>query len=245
MRVRTKRGTPWGVVGALFLVAGCGTDLPDDYLVGDQGRIAVSLGGCLSCEPVGLLVGASRKLTVYWVAGRERVAAGDDIVFDSADPDLLTAQLGEESTGRPAFDVDALAPGEARLVFRNHAGELLDTVGVHVAEPTRLLAYADTVTREEVSEVNVAVGEEIVVYVEAYDELGLLLDLNHWTWAVDDVEVASLWSPGAALVGGAAQVDRVENTSSSVYVRGERAGTTTLHVLRGDVVADVTVNVGP
>src|SRR5688500_6325366 len=106
---------------SLLLLTACDPGVPDDYLIGASDRIAVSLGGCLSCEPIGLLVGARRHaLSAYWIeppfsdaddvhsyTDLERIAAGDDIVLASLDPAILVASTELDPSRRPNYYADA------------------------------------------------------------------------------------------------------------------------------------------
>jgi hypothetical protein len=238
-----------------LLLAACDPGIPEDYLVGESDEIAVSLGGCLSCVPVGLLVGARRQaISVYRIvppfSGDEvhvytdlqRIAAGDDIALASLDPSILVTSTELDSTGRPSYFVDTTSAGEARLSFTTAAGDAIDTVTVHVAEPSYLELYVDTENKTPIRAISLAVGEEIVVHVRAFEEAGELLDGEGWTWGIDG-EHARLWSPGDALAGRDVYTGVLEDAPDFVYVRGESAGGATLVARRGAITAALELSV--
>ena len=109
--------------------------------------------------------------------------------------------------------------------------------------PTELILFTATDTREPIDRLTVGVGAEVIPHVAVRCAEGDLVAAHGWTFAVDDVAIASLWDPALALVSPVAQVPRVADTGSFIYVRGEAPGTTSLRVSGSDIERTIEVRV--
>jgi hypothetical protein len=240
---------------AMVLAGACGPCfLSEDQVVGDDGKLVFSISDCLKCNPVALRAGSrDNYLSVRRVEGA--FADPDDpdpfgdleflrgsFEISSDDEAVLTARV-DSGDDPPTFWLDSHAAGEARVTIKEQGGVAIDSTTIRVLVPTELILFTATDTRAPIDSLRVAVGAEVIPFVAVRCADGDLVSAFGWTFAVDDLAVASLWDPAAALVSPNAQVARVEDTGSFIYVKGEAPGTTALHVSGSQIERTIPVTV--
>lgn len=228
--------------------------LSADQVVGDEGKLVFSISDCLKCNPVGLRVGSrDNYLSVQRVEGAFADPDDPDPFGDleflrgsfeiSSDAEAVLTARVDSGDDPPTFWLDTHAAGEARVTIKEQGGAALDSTALRVLVPTELILYTATDTRAPIDRLTVAVGAELIPHVAVRCSDGDLVAARGWTWSVDDLAVASLWDPALALTSPAAQVDRVEDTDTFIYVKGEAPGTTALHISGSQIERTIEVTV--
>lgn len=210
-----------------LVACGCGGPLHDDHV--ELRHDEVCLSGCpsASSEVRGDRIAAGARYVVE-VDNADRLAAFTVSTSDDSVLSIASATSGEGDAEHPdRLVLEAGAPGAARLIFGDDAGELIDEVEVVVVEAASLAHF-----RQPEQPVRLMVGGSELFYVEVHDEAGQrLLGYGAVEYMASAVTIqdaraqATMWEDG---------IGQPVAWPESVGVTANLPGVTTIEARAGD-----------
>jgi hypothetical protein len=244
---------------ALLLAAaglsGCGSQ-PSSWPNGEVGRADFVYGCSLGCDGTlyPLMVGTQEQVAV------DGIALPSGLVFSSEAPAVLTvAPVGAPSTicscpGVGSCDpqtscsliytlaIQAIAPGDARLVATTAAGAFFDALTLHVTAPAALAFHCTTDPRFPAPTVTeLTLTQSCLFHVDALDAQGSLLVATSG-FSITSADPAVVRTRPVLWFDLSTPPDPPE-TASDGYVDVEGPGSTEVGVRAGSVSLAIPVTV--